>query len=149
MALYIVSHSDPESYAPTFMEGPEVENWEEFCQSLMPEIVERAIEFGTKGKKNFYGNKNEWTDHISEMEMSEATITILKTKGYRVVQLPNMNFFWLGDWSKNPQIHVHNIKAEIESLQNSIRGLKEEEDPENQHSIDYLEEKVAELKEKL
>lgn len=146
MALYIVSHSDPESYAPTFLEGPEVENWEEYCNSLMPEIIERAIELGTKGNKNFYGNENKWSDQIREMEMSEATITVLKTKGYKVVQLPNMNFFWLGDWSKNPKIALHNIEAEIDFLQYTIKEYEEENDPDNEGGINYMKEKIIELK---
>ena len=149
MALYIVSHSGPESYAPTFMEGPEVENWEEYCNSLMPEIVKKAIEFGTKGNKNFYGNKNEWTDKIDEMEMGEAAVKVLETKGYKTIRLPSIDFGWRGSWMDNPQIAVHNLEAEIDYFQHSIEGLEEENDPENQNSIDYMKEKIIEHTEEL
>ena len=43
MALYLVSYSWHEEYDPTLVEGPAVDDWKGFCDSLLPKAAKRAL----------------------------------------------------------------------------------------------------------
>ena len=154
MALYVVSYSDPECYSPTYMEGPEVENWEEYCKSLMDEIVAKAIQLCSKGKIDIYKHKNNWNNIIRENDLCDATIKVLESKGYKKIKLPNMDFNWQDDWRENTRIVAHNMKAEIEHDKEYMKEIKQEKKkkdpgyPGDDH-LKYFKDKINQAREEL
>jgi len=146
MALYTVSHSDPEGSVPTYLEGPEVKNWEKYCESLMDEAKEKAICFATKGNKNAYDDLNEWNSTIYQEDLSAALVTILESKGYVITTLPNMDFYWQGKWKDDEAIIIHNLRAEIDRDESFIEDSKERSDVE---SVEYFKNRISEMKKNL
>jgi len=154
MALYVVSHSDPECYAPTYLEGPEVENWEKYCEGLINEAIEQAIYFATKGNMNIYNDENEWDSTIYQENLSEALIKVLESKGYVQTSLPNVNFNWQGDWRDDKKIIIHNMRADIQRYESFLEEAKQEktdgdEDFVGDDQLEYYEKKIPELQKDL
>ncbi len=75
--LYYLSYADYEDYRPYLLEGPEVPNWEEYCDSILQEAAELAVQ---KEQANEHWSWVGWGDLI------EAAVEILKTKGYKEVK---------------------------------------------------------------
>lgn len=75
--IYMISYSWYEEYIPTLVEGPEVPDWQAFCDGLLPEAVARAIQ----GKVQ--------TDHPSWVgwySITEALVALLDEHGYTKVE---------------------------------------------------------------
>ena len=80
--IYLVSHNDHDSYVPRIMEGPEVEDWQAYCNSFLEEATDRAIKIETENMSWV-----DWSDIVTQL------IEILTEKGYKVVK-PIEATFW-------------------------------------------------------
>jgi len=147
MEYYIVSSFDPECYNPTILKGQKVENWEEYCNSLMPEAIKLAIKKYSKGNKDFDGAINHLSLRITEERMSEAMIEVLKKKGYELVKFQEKSFGWRGDFFDINEIELHNLRAELENNESYIERKNDYELKKD--TIDYLQEKNAKIKTKI
>jgi len=63
---YIVSYTNYEEYVPTILEGEEILNWKEFCDTLIPQAVKATI----KEAETYDG-------YIGWNEIVEALVKIL------------------------------------------------------------------------
>ena len=79
--LYTLSYSWYEEYSPNLLRGPAVEDWDAFCDSLLPDAVELAL----KDSKSWVG----WPDIV------DAMVEILASKGYVKMKssVPEKNYF--------------------------------------------------------
>ena len=67
--IYFLSYAWYEEYSPILLRGPKVENWESYCNSLLPAAAELAVE---QANDTWLG----WP------EIVDAMVSILKEKGY-------------------------------------------------------------------
>lgn len=109
--IYLVTYNWYEDHKPTLVEGPEVDDWQAYCNSFLEEATERAIK-------------------IEEVEMSwvgwpeivEQVIEILKEKGYKVVK-PTEATYWGASiiHYKDEEAHYHNNGVELsEAAENKV-----------------------------
>ena len=157
MAIYVISHSDPDCYAPTYLEGPEVEDWESHCNQFMDEITAKAIQFSSKGEMSYYGSENSFSMKVGEAELCEATVAVMESKGYKKIKFSELNFCWQGEWQENPHIEAYNLQCNIDDDKECLEDFESriDEDPDLEGSISYLQDAIvaktkalAELKEK-
>lgn len=80
--IYLLSHNDHDSYAPNLIEGPEVEDWQAYCNSFLKEATDRAIKIEVERDSWV-----DWSDIVLQL------VEILKEKGYKVVK-PIEATFW-------------------------------------------------------
>ena len=84
-SYYVVSYSHWEEYAPKILRGPAVENWQEFCQNLIPLAALRSLE---KEENKKYPSWVGWDSII------ESLVDILcEDYEYEVVHLPEYNLW--------------------------------------------------------
>lgn len=76
--LYLVSYSDWEDYSPSLVEGPEVPDWQAFCDSLLPEAAMWAV----KNADGWVG----WDNVVWGLVMS------LQARGYKFLTPENANY---------------------------------------------------------
>lgn len=73
--IYLVSMSDYDSYMPTLVDGPEVSDFNEYCNSLLDEAA--ILAFNKKEKNGTW---------ISGDDVIKSLIDILVSKGYKVIK---------------------------------------------------------------
>lgn len=88
---YILSYSHYEDYCPTVLWGPRVENFQAYCDSLLPEAVELTL-----NKKETLEDGSPWITWIGWDTIEEALLEILKMKGYEIVELEEANYWGSG-----------------------------------------------------
>lgn len=116
--LYLVSSQDPDCYNPTLLEGPEVENWKEYCESFNEELIQKSL------------NSDEY--FIDEVELKNNLISILKEKGYKEVN-PIEYCFTFGEIEilNDPRIKLYKLEKAIEEFRDFIG--KEATEPNTEH----------------
>jgi hypothetical protein len=119
--LYIVGHSDWDSYDPQYVEGPEVPDWEAFCKSLLGEAAEAALAYEASGH-------NSWCGYP---EVIENLVHVLEGCGYKKVHPPKFRLFGSiiidedGDGAELPE----DIRAKIIAHNKQVHsGLYDEAD---------------------
>ncbi len=75
--IYTLAYCGREDYVPYIVEGPEVDNWQELCASLLPEAAELAVA-NCIISKNYCG----WP------EIVDAILTLLEARGYKELKPP-------------------------------------------------------------
>jgi hypothetical protein len=85
LMLYRLSYSWYEDYSPRLLEGPEVDNWSGYCDSLLPEAVEKALSNSVE--------KHEEGGWIGWDEIIDAMVDILVSKGYKLLE-PEEKIYW-------------------------------------------------------
>jgi len=81
--LYIVANADYEEYNPYYVEGPEVSDWVGFCQSLLVEAAERAVQQKGWTDERFPAPDEDCSTWIGCHEVVDALIHVLYGRGYR------------------------------------------------------------------
>ena len=102
MAIYLLSYVDWETYNPTLLEGPETDDWEGLCNSLINPAVRRILE---QEQDNWLG----WP------EVREEVIEGLKAIGYTVLK-PTECCFQGSNIIDRPELET-NSKIEPQLLQ--------------------------------
>jgi len=72
--IYLLEWGTWDGFSHYILEGPEVENWEAYCISLIPEAVEKAI----------LNTANDWK--ITWREITESVCNVLCERGYRRIR---------------------------------------------------------------
>jgi len=81
--LYQLSYSWHETYSPRLLEGPVQYNWSDYCDSLLPEAVKRALTPKDDRELSWIG----WDEIVDGM------VEVLQEKGYKLVK-PEEKTYW-------------------------------------------------------
>lgn len=114
--LYLLSYSWYEDYSPRFLEGPVVWDWSDYCDSLLPDAINRALTPKEDRELGWIG----WDEII------EAMVEILVENGYRLIK-PEEKVYWgsniirdasdsssNNDWLALDAVKAHNQQFEKE-----------------------------------
>lgn len=80
---YIVSYSWWEEYSPVVVFGPAVEDWEKFCDSLLPQAIDLALK--NQAEKKF----PTW---LGWNDIADSMVETLKEYGYKKIDLPEKTY---------------------------------------------------------
>ena len=118
-SIYIVAHSDPESYCPAYVVGPTVPDWKAFCVSLMPEAVKLAVARAKKGQCRLvdWTSDNDWIldedDNVYYENIAFALYRVILSKGYREIKFPGFEFRWRWEREVEPEPGFSGMTAEL------------------------------------
>lgn len=81
--IYVVSLCDVETYIPTYLSGPEVDDFDKLCNSLINKATSNALD---KCSKNIYDKKNNISERVHGDNILQELIKLLINKGYKEIK---------------------------------------------------------------
>lgn len=128
--FYLIRHSWYEEDYQYFFFGPKVDNWEELCDSILNEAVDKAIECRKEDE--------EYPDVVDALAIYSAMIELLEPKGFYYVDIEQIPQFKNCGCTLIPDVYGEPSGLEKRISKSAINKIKEH--------TDWCEKKWDELK---